>query len=153
MLDMMCMTFGGRAAEQVIFGKISTGAQNDLDKVTKQAYDMITVYGMDEEVGQVSFYSMGRDAYQRPYSDETSTLIDNRVRTMLDKQYVRAQELLTDKRVEVELLAKELLDKEVLTSQDLIRLIGPRPVDVGKVPPVARPGVVDNSVPTNGSGS
>jgi AFG3 family protein len=153
MLDMMCMTFGGRAAEQVIFGKISTGAQNDLDKVTKQAYDMITVYGMDEEVGQVSFYSMGRDAYQRPYSDETSTLIDNRVRNMLDKQYVRAQELLTDKRVEVELLAKELLDKEVLTSQDLIRLIGPRPVDVGKVPPVARPGVVDNSVPTNGSGS
>lgn len=153
MLDMMCMTFGGRAAEQVIFGKISTGAQNDLDKVTKQAYDMITVYGMDEEVGQVSFYSMGRDAYQRPYSDETSTLIDNRVRNMLDKQYVRAQELLTDKRAEVELLAKELLDKEVLTSQDLIRLIGPRPVDVGKVPPVARPGVVDNSVPTNGSGS
>lgn len=153
MLDMMCMTFGGRAAEQVIFGKISTGAQNDLDKVTKQAYDMITVYGMDEEVGQVSFYSMGRDAYQRPYSDETSTLIDNRVRNMLDKQYVRAQELLTDKRVEVELLAKELLDKEVLTSQDLIRLIGPRPVDVGKVPPATRPGVVDNSVPTNGSGS
>lgn len=152
MLDMMCMTFGGRAAEQVIFGKISTGAQNDLDKVTKQAYDMITVYGMDNEVGQVSFYSMGRDAYQRPYSDETSTLIDNQVRKMLETQYQRAQTLLTEKRAEVELLAKELLDKEVLSSKDLVRLIGPRPVDADKLPPVNMPGVVDNTVATNGSG-
>jgi cell division protease FtsH len=145
MLDMMCMTFGGRAAEQVFFGKISTGAQNDLDKVTKQAYDMITVYGMDDEVGQVSFYSMGRDAYQRPYSDETSTLIDNRVRVMLEKQYQRAQALLTEKRAEVELLAKELLDKEVLSSKDLVRLIGPRPSDAVKMPPVDMPGVIDNA--------
>jgi cell division protease FtsH len=145
MLDMMCMTFGGRAAEQVFFGKISTGAQNDLDKVTKQAYDMITVYGMDDEVGQVSFYSMGRDAYQRPYSDETSTLIDNRVRVMLEKQYQRAQALLTEKRAEVELLAKELLDKEVLSSKDLVRLIGPRPSDENKLPPVNMPGVIDNA--------
>jgi len=146
MLDMMCMTFGGRAAEQVFFGKISTGAQNDLDKVTKQAYDMITVYGMDEEVGQVSFYSMGRDAYQRPYSDDTSTLIDNRVRIMLEKQYQRAQALLTEKRAEVELLAKELLDKEVLSSKDLVRLIGPRPSDVDDLPPVEMPGVIDNNL-------
>ncbi len=153
MLDMMCMTFGGRAAEQVFFGKISTGAQNDLDKVTKQAYDMITVYGMDDEVGQVSFYSMGRDAYQRPYSDETSTLIDNRVRKMLEDQYLRAQKLLTEKRAEVELLAKELLDKEVLSSKDLVRLIGPRPSDADKMPPVDMPGVIDNNLSPNGSGS
>jgi len=153
MLDMMCMTFGGRAAEQVFFGKISTGAQNDLDKVTKQAYDMITVYGMNDEVGQVSFYSMGRDAYQRPYSDETATLIDNQVRRMLEGQYLRAQELLTEKRVEVELLAKELLDKEVLSSKDLVRLIGPRPSDADKLPPVEMPGVIDNNVSPNGSGS
>ena len=145
MLDMMCMTFGGRAAEEVIFGKISTGAQNDLDKVTKQAYDMITVYGMNPEVGQVSFYGMSKDAYQRPYSDATATLIDNQVRKLLDGQYIRAQELLRDKRDKVELLAKELLDKEVLTSKDLVRLIGPRPVDVDKLPPVEIPGVVDNS--------
>ncbi len=145
MLDMMCMTFGGRAAEQVFFGKISTGAQNDLDKVTKQAYDMITVYGMDDEVGQVSFYGMSRDAYQRPYSDETSTLIDNRVRRMLESQYQRAQDLLIEKKVEVELLAKELLDKEVLSSKDLVRLIGPRPVDADKMPPVEMPGVIDNA--------
>lgn len=146
MLDMMCMTFGGRAAEKVFFDKISTGAQNDLDKVTKQAYDMITVYGMDEEVGQVSFYGMSRDAYQRPYSDDTSTLIDNRVRKLLDGQYKRAQALLIDKRAEVELLAKELLDKEVLSSKDLVRLIGPRPSDVDDNPPVAMEGVVDNSI-------
>ena len=145
MLDMMCMTFGGRAAEEVIFGKISTGAQNDLDKVTKQAYDMITVYGMNPEVGQVSFYGMSKDAYQRPYSDATATLIDNQVRRLLDSQYIRAQELLKDKRAEVELLAKELLDKEVLSSKDLVRLIGPRPVDAEKLPPVEMPGVIDNN--------
>ncbi|WP_020569386.1 ATP-dependent zinc metalloprotease FtsH [Neolewinella persica] len=152
MLDMMCMTFGGRAAEQVIFGKISTGAQNDLDKVTKQAYDMITVYGMNPEVGQVSFYGMSKDAYQRPYSDETATLIDNQVRRLLDSQYMRAQELLKDKRAEVELLAKELLDKEVLSSKDLVRLIGPRPVDADKLPPVEMPGVVDNSLDSSPNG-
>ncbi len=152
MLDMMCMTFGGRAAEQVFFGKISTGAQNDLDKVTKQAYDMITVYGMNPEVGQVSFYSMSRDVYQRPYSDETATLIDNQVRKLLDSQYARAQELLKDKRAEMELLAKELLDKEVLSHKDLVRLIGPRPVDADKLPPVSMPGVVDNSLDTTPNG-
>lgn len=153
MLDMMCMTFGGRAAEQVVFGKISTGAQNDLDKVTKQAYDMITVYGMNDEVGQVSFYSMSRDAYQRPYSDDTATLIDNQVRKLLESQYQRAQELLKDKRAEVELLARELLDKEVLSSKDLVRLIGPRPVDADKLPPVEMPGVIDNNIDPNSNGS
>ncbi len=146
MLDMMCMTFGGRAAEQVFFEKISTGAQNDLDKVTKMAYDMITVYGMNDKVGQVSFYSMGRDAYQRPYSDDTATLIDNQVRALLDSQYQRAQRLLTEKRAEVELLASELLDKEVLSSKDLVRLIGPRPSDADDLEPVQMPGVVDNNL-------
>ncbi|MEM1357338.1 MAG: ATP-dependent zinc metalloprotease FtsH [Bacteroidota bacterium] len=145
MLDMMCMTFGGRAAEQVVFGKISTGAQNDLDKVTKQAYDMITVYGMNPKVGQVSFYSMSRDTYQRPYSDDTATLIDDQVRELLESQYQRAQDLLIEKRSEMELLAKELLDKEVLSSKDLVRLIGPRPVDADKNPPVEMPGVIDNA--------
>jgi cell division protease FtsH len=152
MLDMMCMTFGGRAAEQVVFGKISTGAQNDLDKVTKQAYDMITVYGMNPEVGQVSFYGLSKDAYQRPYSDDTATLFDNQVRKLLESQYIRAQELLKDKRAEVELLAKELLDKEVLSSKDLVRLIGPRPSDADKLPPVDMPGVVDNSLDSSPNG-
>ncbi len=145
MLDMMCMTFGGRAAEQVVFGKISTGAQNDLDKVTKQAYDMITIYGMNEEVGQVSFYGMSRESYNRPYSDETATLIDDQVRKLLDGQYKRAQNLLIEKRHEMELLAEALLDKEVLSRKDLEELIGPRPSDVDNNPPVEMEGVVDNS--------
>ncbi len=144
MLDQMCMTFGGRAAEQVVFGKISTGAQNDLDQVTKMAYDMITIYGMNPEVGQVSFHAMSQGVYQRPYSDETATLIDQQVRALLDKEYLRAQQLLRDKRPEMEILAKTLLEKEVLTKAELIKLIGPRPVD-------AEPGsqewagVVDNN--------
>ena len=145
MLDMMCMTFGGRAAEQVVFGKISTGAQNDLDKVTKQAYDMITIYGMNEEVGQVSFYGMSRESYNRPYSDNTATLIDDQVRKLLEGQYQRAQNLLTEKRHEMELLAQALLDKEVLSRKDLEELIGPRPFDVENTPPVAMEGVIDNN--------
>ncbi|MBB4078609.1 cell division protease FtsH [Lewinella aquimaris] len=129
MLDMMCMTFGGRAAEEVVFNKISTGAQNDLDKVTKMAYDMITVYGMNSEVGQVSFYGMSRDVYQRPYSDDTATLIDDQVRTLLQGQYDRAKQLLQVKREEVNKLAEALLEKEVLSRKDLENLIGPRPAD------------------------
>ena len=129
MLDMMCMTFGGRAAEEVVFNEISTGAQNDLDKVTKMAYDMITVYGMNPNVGQVSFYGMSRDAYQRPYSDDTATLIDDQVRELLQGQYERAKRLLVVKREEVNKLAEALLEKEVLSRKDLETLIGPRPAD------------------------
>lgn len=130
LLDQMCMTFGGRAAEEVVFNKISTGAQNDLDRVTKMAYDMVTIYGMNGKVGQVSFHGMSRDTYQRPYSDETATLIDDEVRNMLQLQYQRAIDLLNEHREKLELLAHELLDKEVLHKNDLVRLIGPRPVDV-----------------------
>ena len=152
MLDMMCMTFGGRAAEEVFFGKISTGAQNDLDKVTKQAYDMITVYGMDQTVGQVSFYGMSRDSYQRPYSDETATLIDNQVRELLESQYQRAQDLLRERRAEVEKLAKALLEKEVLSRRDLEELIGPRPADADEGA-VEWAGVVDNAHDPNNNGA
>ncbi len=127
MLDQMCMTFGGRAAEQVFFGKISTGAQNDLDKITKMAYDMITIFGMNEDVGQISFYGMGKDAFQRPYSDETATLIDDQVRALVGGQYQRAQDLLIQHKAETEKLAKALLEKEVLSRKDLETLIGPRP--------------------------
>ncbi len=151
MLDMMCMTFGGRAAEQVFFNQISTGAQNDLDKVTKQAYDMITVYGMNSDVGQVSFYGMSRDAYQRPYSDETATLIDDQVRKMLQQQYQRAQDLLSTKREQVELLAKALLEKEVLNRKDLEELIGPRPADAEEGF-TEWAGVIDNTNDPNNNG-
>ncbi|MEM6396612.1 MAG: ATP-dependent zinc metalloprotease FtsH [Bacteroidota bacterium] len=143
MLDMMCMTFGGRAAEQVVFNKISTGAQNDLDKVTKMAYDMITIYGMDETVGQVSFYQMSQNTFQRPYSDETATLIDDQVRALLESQYQRAQALLTERRHEMELLAQTLLEKEVLSKRDVEALIGPRPGGEAKTEQEMA-GVVDN---------
>ena len=129
LLDRMCMTMGGRAAERIVFDKISTGAQSDLDQVTKMAYGMIAVYGMNEKVGNVSFYGMQQDQFQKPYSDETARLIDEEVRKMIDGQYERAQELLTTKRKELDLLAKALLEKEVLLKSDLERLIGKRPFD------------------------
>ncbi len=128
LLDRMCMTFGGRAAEKIIFDKISTGAQSDLDQVTKMAYSMITVFGMNDKVGQVSFYGMSQDQFmQRPYSDDTATLIDDEVRKLLDSQYQRAQRLLTERRQELEILAQALLEKEVLLKSDVERLIGPNP--------------------------
>ena len=125
--DRMCMTLGGRAAEKIIFDKISTGAQNDLDQVTKMAYSMIAIYGMNEKVGNVSFYGMQQDQFNKPYSDETATLIDAEVRKMIDAQYERAQQLLTDKKEELHVLAQQLLEKEVLLKSDVERLIGPRP--------------------------
>jgi cell division protease FtsH len=127
LLDRICMTFGGRAAENIVFGKISTGAQNDLDQVTKMAYSMVTVFGMNSNVGQVSFYDLGQDQFQRPYSEETAAMIDQEVRRLLDEQYERAQDLLKDKRDQLEALAKELLSKEVLLKSDVERLIGKRP--------------------------
>ncbi|MCB0559490.1 MAG: ATP-dependent zinc metalloprotease FtsH [Phaeodactylibacter sp.] len=126
LLDRMCMTFGGRAAESIIFGKISTGAQNDLDQVTKMAYSMVTVFGMNDKVGQVSFYGMSQDQFQRPYSDNTATLIDDEVRKLLDSQYLRAKKLLEERKDELELLAQALLEKEVLLKSDVERMIGSR---------------------------
>ncbi|PHI19736.1 AAA family ATPase [Lewinellaceae bacterium SD302] len=151
MLDQMCMTFGGRAAEEVFFQKISTGAQNDLDKVTKMAYDMTTIYGMNPQVGQVSFYGMSKDTYQRPYSDDTATLIDDQVRALLDSQYQRAQELLTEKKAQTELLAKALLEKEVLSGKDLEALIGPRPFGVKETESQDWEGVVNHTTDPDGS--
>lgn len=127
LLDRMCMTLGGRAAEKIVFNKISTGAQNDLDQVTKMAYSMISIYGMNEKVGNVSYYGLSNESYHKPYSDETAKLMDDEVRKLIDGEYDRAQALLTDKREELNLLAKTLLDKEVLHKVDLEMLIGKRP--------------------------
>ena len=127
LLDRICMTFGGRAAEKLIFSKISTGAQNDLDQVTKMAYSMISIFGMNEKVGQVSSYGMQNDSFHKPYSDETASLIDDEVRQLLQVQYERAQNLLIEKKTELEMLAQELLTKEVLHKSDVEKLIGPRP--------------------------
>jgi len=126
MLDRICMTLGGRAAEKIVFDKISTGAQNDLDQVTKMGYSMIAIYGMNDKVGNVSFYGMQQDNFNKPYSDDTATLIDDEVRKLIDEQYLRSQALLTDKRKELNLLAEQLLEKEVLLKSDVERLIGQR---------------------------
>ena len=126
--DRMCMTLGGRAAEQIFFGKISTGAQNDLDKVTKMAYSMVTIFGMNKKVGNVSFYAMNNEsAFEKPYSEKTAELIDNEVRKMIEFQYNRAINLLNEKYNDVEMLAKALLDKESIVRADVVRLIGERP--------------------------
>jgi cell division protease FtsH len=127
LLDRMCMALGGRAAESVVFNKISTGAQSDLDHVTKMAYSMVAVYGLDDRVGNVSFYGLSQDQFQKPYSDDTATLIDNRVREIIDGQYERAKQILLDKRNDLELLAKALLEKEVIHKADIEKMIGPRP--------------------------
>lgn len=127
LLDRMCMTMGGRAAEKLVFDKISTGAQSDLDQVTKMAYSMVAVYGMNEKVGNVSFYGMQQDQFGKPYSDDTATLIDEECRNMIDAQYERAQQLLAERRKELDILAKALLEKEVLTKSDVAALIGDSP--------------------------
>jgi len=127
LLDRMTMTLGGRAAEKIVFDKISTGAQNDLDQVTKMAYSMISVFGMNKKVGNVSFYGMSQDNFNKPYSDNTATLIDDEVRLLIEKQYAAAQSLLTDKRKELDILAQQLLTKEVLLKSDVEKLIGKRP--------------------------
>jgi len=137
LLDRMCMTFGGRAAEEIVFGKISTGAQSDLDQVTKMAYSMITVFGMNEKVGQVSFYGLQNDSFLKPYSEETAHLIDVEVRQLVNSQFERAKELLREKREELEVIAQRLLEKEVLTKTDVEKLIGKRPYTQEVVEPEA----------------
>jgi AFG3 family protein len=127
LLDRMTMTLGGRAAEKIVFDKISTGAQNDLDQVTKMAYSMISVFGMNDKVGNVSFYGMSQDNFNKPYSDETAKLIDEEVRKLIERQYASAQALLTEKRKELDIIANQLLEKELILKSDVERLIGKRP--------------------------
>lgn len=128
LLDQICMTLGGRAAEQIFFGKISTGASNDLQQVTRTAYSMITVYGMNKKVGNLSYYDPQQEnQFTKPFSEETGKLIDEEARELIETAYVRTLDLLTEKRNEVELLAKALLEKEVLFKSDVETLIGKRP--------------------------
>jgi cell division protease FtsH len=132
--DQMCMTLGGRAAEQIFFGRISTGASNDLQQITKMAYSMVTTYGMNDKIGNVSFYDPSQEnTFQKPFSEETGKIIDEEVRKMIDAAYQRTLGLLTTKKAEVEKLAKELLDKEVLHKSDVEALIGNRPFEEEKV--------------------
>jgi cell division protease FtsH len=134
LMDQMCMTLGGRASEDIFFGKISTGAQNDLQQVTKLSYAMVTVYGMNDKVGKLSFFDPQQEnMFTKPYSDETGKLIDDEVRILVDKAYLRTKNLLTEKRAQVESLALALLDREVLHQQDVEELLGKRPFEEKKL--------------------
>ena len=135
MLDEMCATLGGRAAEKIIFNKISTGALSDLEKVTKQARAMVTVYGLNEEVGNITYYdSSGNDAFVKPYSEETAKTIDREISKMIEAQYVRAVELLSTHKEKLTTLAELLLEKEVIFKDDLEKIFGKRSFDVETQP-------------------
>lgn len=133
LMDQICMTLGGRASEDIFFGKISTGASNDLQQITKIAYSMITVYGMNDKVGNISYYDPSQEnMFTKPFSEETGKMIDEEVRKLVDTAYIRTKQLLTDKKGDVEKLAKELLKKEVLFKSDVEALIGKRPYEEKK---------------------
>jgi AFG3 family protein len=128
--DRMAMALGGRAVEEIMFNKVSTGALSDLTSVTKMAYSMVSVYGMNEKVGNVSFYDPSSEgSFTKPYSEETGKMIDDEVRKIVEVSYKRVKQLLTEKLDAVKIIANELLSKEVLYKDDLTRLIGARPFD------------------------
>ena len=130
LLDEMCSALGGRAAEELVFSKISTGALSDLEKITKQAYAMVSIYGLNKRVGNISFYdSQGRDAFTKPYSDETAKIIDEEVSKLVEGQYQRALKILTENKEKLELLAEKLLIDEVIFKENLEEIFGKRPWD------------------------
>ncbi len=146
--DQICMTLGGRAAEEIFFGKISTGASNDLQQITKIAYSMVTVYGMNDKVGNISYYDPAQENYfTKPYSEETGKMIDQEVRNLIDRAYTKTKALLSEKRNEVEKLAKELLVKEVLFKSDVEALIGKRPFEEKKLLDIDEQAVVTPEEP------
>jgi len=126
-LDQICSALGGRAAEQLVFGKISTGALSDLEKVTKQAYAMVSIYGLNERLGNISFYdSQGRDMFTKPYSDDTAKVIDEEVSKLIEFQYTRALTILNENQDKLTLLAERLLSNEVIFKEDLEEIFGKR---------------------------
>ncbi len=129
LLDEMCMALGGRAAEEIIFGKISTGALSDLERITKMAYSIVSVYGMNKNIGNLSFFDSKQSDYNftKPYSESTAEKIDQEVKRIIDNAYLRTKKLLIDKKADLEKIAKKLLEKEILFQNDLEKLIGKRP--------------------------
>ncbi|SHK26857.1 ATP-dependent zinc metalloprotease FtsH [Epilithonimonas mollis] len=132
MLDEICATLGGRAAEQAVFGNISTGALSDLERVTKQAQAMVTIYGLNDKVGNISYYdSSGQSEYSfgKPYSEQTAKLIDEEISKLIETQYQRAVNILTENRDKLDALAQKLLEKEVIFREDLEDIFGKRAWD------------------------
>ncbi|GAA4469966.1 ATP-dependent zinc metalloprotease FtsH [Nemorincola caseinilytica] len=130
LMDEMCMSLGGRAVEELVFGKISTGALSDLQQVTRMAYAMVSMYGMNSAVGNISFYDpQNENNFSKPYSEETGKLIDDEVRKLVGQAYDRVKQMLYDKLDSVKLIAEELLKREVLFKDDMERLLGKRPYE------------------------
>jgi len=149
MLDEMCATMGGRAAEKVIFDKISTGALSDLEKVTKQARAMVTIYGLNDKIGNLTYYdSSGQTDYNfsKPYSEKTAEMIDQEISQIVENQYQRAIDLLEEHKDKLTELANELLEKEVIFKESLERIFGPRPF---AVPEPAEPAKLKEDISSN----
>ena len=130
MLDEMCATLGGRAAEKVIFNKISTGALSDLEKVTRQAKAIVSIYGLNDTLGNITYYdSSGQTDYNfsKPYSEQTAQVIDKEISKIIEKQYERAIDLLKNSKDKLRQLAERLLEKEVIFKDDLESILGKRP--------------------------
>jgi cell division protease FtsH len=152
LLDQMCSALGGRAAEELVFSKISTGALSDLEKVTKQAYAMVSIYGLNKRVGNVSFYdSQGRDAFTKPYSDETAKIIDEEVSLLIESQYQRALKILTENKDKLEQLAEKLLVDEVIFKENLEEVFGKRQWEPAEIVEESQPTVEtpEASAPTS----
>jgi len=151
--DDMCMSLGGRAVEELVFNKISTGALSDLQHVTRLAYAMVSMYGMNKVIGNVSFYDPQNDQnFTKPYSEETGKLIDDEVRKLIESTYNRVKQILSDKIESVKIIAEELLKKEVLFKDDMERLLGKRPFEDGDglseqedIPPIGSSAVNEQS--------
>ena len=152
LLDQMCSALGGRAAEELVFSKISTGALSDLEKVTKQAYAMVSIYGLNKRVGNVSFYdSQGRDAFTKPYSDETAKIIDEEVSLLIESQYQRALKILSENKDKLEQLSEKLLVDEVIFKENLEEVFGKRQWEPAEIVEESQPTVEtpEASAPTS----
>lgn len=145
-LDEMCATLGGRAAEEVIFGKVSTGALSDLERVTKQAYAMVTYYGLNPKIGNMSYYdSQGGDyTFSKPYSEKTAETIDKEVHDMIESMYIKTKQLLMENKDKLTSLANKLTEKEVIFKEDLEAIFGKRPWDPVEEPEVKKEETVQN---------
>lgn len=128
--DEMCATLGGRAAEEVVFSEISTGALSDLERVTKQAYAMVSIYGLNDELGNISYYNSQDMGFTKPYSEKTAELIDKEVSDLIEGQYERAKKILSENRDKLDKLAAKLMEKEVIFKEDLVEILGERPFEV-----------------------
>jgi cell division protease FtsH len=149
-LDEMCATLGGRAAEEVVFGKVSTGALSDLERVTKQAYAMVTYYGLNTKIGNISYYdSQGGDyTFSKPYSEKTAETIDKEVHDMIESMYVKTKQLLMENKEKLAALANKLMEKEVIFKEDLEVIFGKRPWDPVEEPEVKKEETEKPQLPT-----